>query len=156
EPNEEPDPSKKESQGSECHAVLRTKIGGHAILYSAELDGVCAKEGHDLLEMNPKENSDVFNKCKLVEVKTCSKTQQNKIGHWGFRKNKSRRWWVQGALGGVSNFVVGYRDDATGLVKEVENIPMKDLYKKYGLVWRVGIQVLRGFPVTSEAEGFGR
>ncbi|CAG7664453.1 unnamed protein product [Allacma fusca] len=135
EPNEEPDPSKKESQGSECHVVLRTKIGGHAILYSAKVDGVCAEEGYDLLEMNPKEQPDMLANCRLVEVKTCSTTQQNKLRHGGFRKNKSRGWWVPAALGGVSNFIIGYRDDITGLVRDIENIPVKELYRKYGSGW---------------------
>ncbi|CAG7664451.1 unnamed protein product, partial [Allacma fusca] len=147
EPNEQPDPRRKVSPGVGGYAVLKTIIGGHNVLYSTKLDGVCAKEGYDLMEMNPKKHLQMLNNCHLVVLKTCSKIQQNKLQHWGFRKNKSRRWWVQGALGGVSNFVVGYRDDVTGLVRDVENIPIQDLYKKFGSGWygETGFQFLGDF-----------
>ncbi|CAG7829161.1 unnamed protein product [Allacma fusca] len=146
-PNGKFPPLKKKSHGGDCHAVVKTNIGGHEILFSGKLDGVCVTEGYDLGEGIQKEHTDMINNCKLVSIKTCSKTQQDKISNVSFRKHKSRAWWSRGALFGVSNYLIGYRDDKTGLVRDVENIPLNDLYKKYGLDWygETGYKFLEDF-----------
>ncbi|ODM90670.1 Decapping and exoribonuclease protein [Orchesella cincta] len=127
EPESQPDPNgvKKE----ECNIVFRTKLGSHDLLYAAEVDGIIVKDGN---EGNPKKQPELIQSSELVEIKTTRQFPSSEMPH-KFRRFNLRKWWCQCFTAGISQVVVGFRDD-DGMVEEVKSYPVDQL-PKMGADW---------------------
>ena len=110
-----------EDEGQKYYNMLKAKFGDHVLLYSCEVD--CIKER---LERDPEIDD-------FVEVKTAAPIRDKYSGsftEW-FRKTVSRRWWVQCIMAGITQIVVGIKDQPRGggyiHCKKVERVAVNDL-----------------------------
>jgi RAT1-interacting protein len=121
-PLKKPDPSKPSTD--ECNLVFHAKLGNHDLLYAAEIDGIMTKPECDA---NPKKRPDLLLKSELVELKTARQFPNGQMPH-NFRKHNLRKWWCQSFTVGVSNILVGFRDDE-GVVHELQLLPLVEVSK---------------------------
>ena len=114
EPNEEPDANSVLNTNQEFCCIVKTRLGGHSLLYGAEVDGVKTQS------KPPWNNLEDF-----VELKTNRLIETNKQDN-SFRRFKLLKFWVQSFLVGIPTIVCGYRDD-NGLVTKLEKLPVNSL-----------------------------
>ncbi|XP_054716954.1 decapping and exoribonuclease protein-like [Uloborus diversus] len=116
-PGSAPDPSVPVNEKEEFNAVMKGRLNGHALLFSAEVDGVDpAHIGRDPASMG-----------KYVEFKT-SRIIETERQRRSFCRFKLLKWWLQSFLAGIPKIVCGFRDD-DGIVRTLEEFPVRDIPK---------------------------
>ncbi len=108
-------PSMQRSRASlrgACHArrrcsVYRTRLGGHSLLVSAEID--CEEALADGARA-------------FVEIKT-SGSMQTPESRCNFRERKLIKYWIQSYVAGVPTIVVGYRSEDGVLTVSLHHPP---------------------------------
>lgn len=97
------------------NVVLKSKIGKHCLVYTAEMDA----------SDNKADRSKSLDQINFVELKTCGLLENNS-GWDYFERNKSCKWWCQAHVGGIEKIVCGFRDKLL-MVKKVETIKCSEL-----------------------------
>jgi hypothetical protein len=126
-PLKKPEPAKASTD--ECNFVFHARLGSHDLLYAAEIDGILVKDGNDA---NPKKHPELLQKSELVELKTTRQFPNGQMTH-NFKKHNLRKWWCQSFTEGISNILIGLRDDE-GIINELKLLPL-EMLPKLGVEW---------------------
>lgn len=87
--------------------VLKCKLGGHRLIFGAEVDGL-DETG-----------------TKYIELKT-SRVLQDPTHYNTFYKHKLMTFWAQSFLAGIDKILLGFRSDR-GVVKSIEYIDVNEI-----------------------------
>lgn len=92
---------------AEFSILVKTKLGKHRLLFSAEVDGV-------------DEQGDAYIECKTTAAKTDRQSEQR------FFQNKLISYWAQSFLAGIDKLLIGYRT-SNGIIKSVNYMRVSDI-----------------------------
>ncbi|XP_071498111.1 decapping and exoribonuclease protein-like [Diadema antillarum] len=101
---------------SSYYSITKGKCGDHTFLFSGET----VAERKDAVERPP---------MNYVDVKTNKDLSEYRLKQ-NFIRYKTLRWWSQNHISGVSDIVVGWRDDKRNVVTSTEMMKNEDLPNK--------------------------
>ncbi|XP_075228083.1 decapping and exoribonuclease protein-like [Lycorma delicatula] len=127
-PTKKPDTNLVLNENEELCCVFERRIGGHRIVYGAEMDGVVSDK---ILSVDGLEES--LSKVQFIELKT-SRIIERFNQDRNFRRYKMLKWWSQSYLVGIKTIICGFRDD-NGIVKILKRYDVDELPKLASGLW---------------------
>ncbi|XP_014204303.1 decapping and exoribonuclease protein-like [Copidosoma floridanum] len=123
-PNASPNVKEPVNEAEEFCCLFSSKLGQHALVFGAEMDGICSQD----IVAEPVD----WKKIKFVELKT------NKIIRTEWQNNNYKRkllkWWCQSFLVGIDNVICGNRTER-GIVCKLEDIKVSSMPKLAKNFW---------------------
>lgn len=99
---------------SEFCSIIRLRLGGHRILFAAEID--CE------WDQSPTSGGPLRN---YIELKTMREPRSRRDRD-NMHRHRFMKYWIQSFLAGVRTVVVGVRDD-DGFLRKIEHFPTREL-----------------------------
>jgi RAT1-interacting protein len=92
------------NENEEFCCVFRSRLGGHSIVYGAEVDGFRLRTSQDTRDL---EFLDLNSDGDFIELKTSRKIDNNRLAA-SFAQYKALKWWAQSFLVGIRKIVCGF------------------------------------------------
>lgn len=111
------------NENEEFCCVYRGRLGGHSVVYGAEMDGFQLRKRSTSSEEQQfmLGELDLNQDGHFVELKTCRVIDSPRL-ETNFARHKVIKWWCQCFLVGIPVVVVGFRDD-DGMVQRLADYP---------------------------------
>ncbi|XP_072935973.1 decapping and exoribonuclease protein-like [Epargyreus clarus] len=129
-PKSQPNPNVPVDETKEFSLIFKTNLNEHTILYGAEMDGIRCDT-----PINPPPSSEagVDEIVKYLSTKEFIELKTNRHIEFSnqersFRQFKTKKWWCQSFLVGITKILCGFRDHF-GIVEELKVYEVSDLPK---------------------------